>query len=61
MLNSCGLPAVPVDEQCGVDLLLIQVAQYAACPLIPSMMAFKSLVAAVLWEDFLPGDLISVL
>jgi hypothetical protein len=31
MISSCGLPAVPVDEQCDIYLLLIQDAQYVAC------------------------------
>jgi hypothetical protein len=32
--NSCGLPAFPVGEQCGVDLLLILDAHCAACPIM---------------------------
>jgi hypothetical protein len=34
MISLCGLPAVPVGERCGVDLLLKQDFHYAPCPLI---------------------------
>jgi hypothetical protein len=32
--SSCGLPAVPVGELCGVALLLIWDTYCAACPLV---------------------------
>lgn len=34
MISSCGLPPVPIGEQCGCVQLLIWDAHCAVCPLI---------------------------